>query len=319
MTVQHAKWLEEALELPWRTPVPSLNILLTSTCWRNDHNGFSHQGPGLIDTVLSKKGTVARIYLPPDANCLLSVADHCLRSRELRQPDRHRQAAAAAVARHGRGRRALRARRVGLALGEQRPRAASRTSCWPRRRHPDPGDGGGGLAAAQARPEPEGARGQRRRPDVPLRPRSCIRTAWRRPTFVELFTDAKPVVFAFHGYQRAVHEIIHGRTERGALPRARLHRGGDDDDALRHGRAQRDEPLSPVHGGAAAVRLPPGRPADGMVSGNARPSTRPTRASISRTCRKSATGSGPTCNLNQATLRPALRAGKERSDGTINK
>ncbi len=69
------------LNLPWREPVASLNILLTSTCWRNDHNGFSHQGPGLIDVMLSKRGTVARIYLPPDANCLLSVADHCLRSR----------------------------------------------------------------------------------------------------------------------------------------------------------------------------------------------------------------------------------------------
>jgi xylulose-5-phosphate/fructose-6-phosphate phosphoketolase len=82
MTVQHTKWLEEGIKLPWREPISSLNILLTSTCWRNDHNGFSHQGPGLIDTVLSKKGTVARIYLPPDANCLLSVADHCLRSRD---------------------------------------------------------------------------------------------------------------------------------------------------------------------------------------------------------------------------------------------
>ncbi len=61
--------------------MPSLNVLLTSTCWRNDHNGFSHQGPGLIDTLLAMRGTVARIYLPPDANCLLSVADHCLRSR----------------------------------------------------------------------------------------------------------------------------------------------------------------------------------------------------------------------------------------------
>jgi xylulose-5-phosphate/fructose-6-phosphate phosphoketolase len=81
MTGQHTKWLEDALSLPWREPVPSLNILLTSTCWRNDHNGFSHQGPGLIDVMLSKRGTVARIYLPPDANCLLSVADHCLRSR----------------------------------------------------------------------------------------------------------------------------------------------------------------------------------------------------------------------------------------------
>src|SRR4051794_38862602 len=82
MTVQHTKWLQEAQNLPWRIPVPSLNILVTSTCWRNDHNGFSHQGPGLIDVMLSKHGTVTRIYLPPDANCLLSVADHCLRSRD---------------------------------------------------------------------------------------------------------------------------------------------------------------------------------------------------------------------------------------------
>ena len=81
MTVQHTKWLEEASRLSWRAPIASLNILLTSTCWRNDHNGFSHQGPGLIDVLLSKRGTVTRIYLPPDANCLLSVADHCLRSR----------------------------------------------------------------------------------------------------------------------------------------------------------------------------------------------------------------------------------------------
>src|SRR3954469_5942267 len=82
MVVQHTKWLEEGTKLPWRAPIASLNILLTSTCWRNDHNGFSHQGPGLIDVMLSKHGTVARIYLPPDANCLLSIADHCLRSRD---------------------------------------------------------------------------------------------------------------------------------------------------------------------------------------------------------------------------------------------
>src|SRR5207247_10485562 len=81
MTLHHAKWLDESVQLDWRAPIASLNILLTSTCWRNDHNGFSHQGPGLIDVILSKKGTVSRIYLPPDANCLLSVADHCLRNR----------------------------------------------------------------------------------------------------------------------------------------------------------------------------------------------------------------------------------------------
>ena len=81
MATQHAKWLEACESLPWRAPVASLNYLLTSTCWRNDHNGFSHQGPGFMDTIISKKGTVARVYLPPDANCLLSVADHCLRSQ----------------------------------------------------------------------------------------------------------------------------------------------------------------------------------------------------------------------------------------------
>ncbi len=81
MTVQHSKWLQEANRLDWRADVPSLNILLTSTAWRNDHNGFSHQGPGLIQTVLNARGDVARVYLPPDANCLLSVADHCFRSR----------------------------------------------------------------------------------------------------------------------------------------------------------------------------------------------------------------------------------------------
>jgi xylulose-5-phosphate/fructose-6-phosphate phosphoketolase len=81
MTTQHAKWLEMTARLPWRAPVPSLNYLLTSTCWRNDHNGFSHQGPGFMDTVISKQGTVARVYLPPDGNCLLSVGDHCLRSK----------------------------------------------------------------------------------------------------------------------------------------------------------------------------------------------------------------------------------------------
>jgi xylulose-5-phosphate/fructose-6-phosphate phosphoketolase len=77
---QHAKWLEKCLDEPWRAPVSSLNILLSSTVWRQDHNGFSHQDPGFLDLVANKSAKVTRIYLPPDANCLLSVADHCLRS-----------------------------------------------------------------------------------------------------------------------------------------------------------------------------------------------------------------------------------------------
>jgi xylulose-5-phosphate/fructose-6-phosphate phosphoketolase len=78
---QHAKWLKVSRQLPWRRPVASLNILLTSHVWRQDHNGFSHQDPGFIDHVMNKKAEVIRVYLPPDANTLLSVADHCLRSR----------------------------------------------------------------------------------------------------------------------------------------------------------------------------------------------------------------------------------------------
>jgi len=78
---QHAKWLKTTREIPWRKPIASLNYLLTSHVWRQDHNGFSHQDPGFIDHVVNKKAEVIRVYLPPDANSLLSVADHCLRSK----------------------------------------------------------------------------------------------------------------------------------------------------------------------------------------------------------------------------------------------
>ena len=82
MLNQHAKWLKTTREIPWRRPIAALNYLLTSHVWRQDHNGFSHQDPGFIDHVMNKKPEVVRVYLPPDANTLLSVADHCLRSRD---------------------------------------------------------------------------------------------------------------------------------------------------------------------------------------------------------------------------------------------
>ncbi|KAK4653637.1 hypothetical protein QC762_508670 [Podospora pseudocomata] len=81
MVNQHCKWLEKSLEVSWRHPIPSLNILLTAVVWRQDHNGFTHQDPGFLDVVANKSPEVVRIYLPPDGNCLLSVTDHCLRSR----------------------------------------------------------------------------------------------------------------------------------------------------------------------------------------------------------------------------------------------
>ncbi|MFF2298182.1 phosphoketolase [Arthrobacter sp. NPDC058127] len=219
MTVQHAKWLQHARELEWRAPMPSLNILLTSTCWRNDHNGFSHQGPGLIDTVLSLSGTVTRVYLPPDANTLLVTADHILRSKDYvnlvvvdKQP--HPQY---------------------LTLEEARRHAAAGASIWSWAGNEQPNGG-----------EPDGARAV---PDVVMACAGDIPTqetlaaAWLlqehlpglvvrvvnvmdamvlppRDThphglsdekFEELFTADREVIMAWHGYARALHQLLHGR------------------------------------------------------------------------------------------------------------
>jgi len=212
MTVQHTKWLEESIKLPWRVPIPSLNILLTSTCWRNDHNGFSHQGPGLIDTVLAMKGTVARIYLPPDANCLLSVADHCLRSRDYvnlividKQPELQwldMDAAAQHCA-------------VGASIW-------SWASSEPSGTEPDVV-----LAAAGDTPTLEIVAAawllKKHVPGLKVRVVNvvdlmCLYPGVLHPhgleerAFVGLFGVATPVVFSFHGYPRAVHALLHGRT-----------------------------------------------------------------------------------------------------------
>ena len=211
MVVQHTKWLEEGIKLPWRTPVPSLNILLTSTCWRNDHNGFSHQGPGLIDTVLNVKGAVARIYLPPDANCLLNVADHCLRSRNYvnlividKQPHLQWLDMAAAV-----------------------EHCAAGASIWNWASNDQGGEPDVVLAAAGDIPTLEVVAAawllRKHAPSLKLRvvnvvdlmclyPRVTHPHGLEEPRFVELFTATKPVVFGFHGYQREIHALIHGRT-----------------------------------------------------------------------------------------------------------
>ena len=142
MVNQHAKWLKVTRELPWRRPIASLNYLLTSHVWRQDHNGFSHQDPGFIDHVANKKAEIVRVYLPPDANTLLSTADHCLRTPRLHQRDRGRQAAGAAVADHGRGGRPLHPRPGDLGVGEHgRRRDAGRRDGLLRRRA-DAGDPG---------------------------------------------------------------------------------------------------------------------------------------------------------------------------------
>jgi xylulose-5-phosphate/fructose-6-phosphate phosphoketolase len=210
MTVQHTKWLEEGIKLPWREPISSLNILLTSTCWRNDHNGFSHQGPGLIDTVLSKKGAVARIYLPPDANCLLSVADHCFRSRNYvnlividKQPQLQWLNMEDAIAHCTRG-----------------------LSIWDWASNDENVEPDVVMACAGDIPTLETIAAawwlRHHIPELKVRVVNVVDLMTLYPsylhphgmdnaTFVEHFTEDRPVVFAFHGYPRAIHEVVHGR------------------------------------------------------------------------------------------------------------
>jgi xylulose-5-phosphate/fructose-6-phosphate phosphoketolase len=210
MAIQHTKWLEAATRLPWRAPVASLNILLTSTCWRQDHNGFSHQGPGLIDVMLSKRGTVARIYLPPDANSLLSVADHCFRSRGYvnlividKQPELQ-----------------------WMGIDEATEHCARGASVWPWASNDQGAEPDVVLVCAGDVPALEIAAAawwlRRNAPELKVRVVNVVDLMSLFPPdvhphgmdearFVELFTLDKPVVFAFHGYQRAIHEIVHGR------------------------------------------------------------------------------------------------------------
>jgi xylulose-5-phosphate/fructose-6-phosphate phosphoketolase len=210
MATQHAKWLDACEQLPWRAAIPSLNVLLTSTCWRNDHNGFSHQGPGFMDTIVSKKGTVARVYLPPDANCLLSVADHCLRSKNYvnvviidKQPQLQ-----------------------WLDMNAAREHCAKGASVWQFASN-DEGEFPDivlGCAGDTATLETAAAAWWLRKKVPGLRVRVVnvvdLMTLFSpaehphgmtQDRFAELFTEDRDVVFAFHGYPGAVHQLLHGR------------------------------------------------------------------------------------------------------------
>jgi xylulose-5-phosphate/fructose-6-phosphate phosphoketolase len=210
MTTQHAKWLEMCGALPWRTPIPSLNILLTSTCWRNDHNGFSHQGPGFMDTIVSKKGTVARVYLPPDANCLLSVSEHCLSSHNYvnliiidKQPELQ-----------------------WLNLEQARAHCALGASTWEWASNCGSEDPDIVLACAgdTATLETIAAAAFLREhtPDLRVRVVNVVDLmtlfspsehphGMSEERFAALFTESTDVIFAFHGYPGAVHPLLHGR------------------------------------------------------------------------------------------------------------
>ena len=209
---QHAKWLKMTREIPWRRPIASLNYLLTSHVWRQDHNGFSHQDPGFIDHVVNKKAEVIRVYLPPDANTLLSVADHCLRSRDYVNVDRRRQAAGARLPVDGRGHRPLHPRPRHLGLGDATTgRRAGRRA---------------GVRAATCRRSrrwPRSPSCAQHLPDLKVRVVNVVDLMRLQPEsehphglsdaeFDALFTTDKPIVFAYHGYPWLIHRLTYRRT-----------------------------------------------------------------------------------------------------------
>ncbi|MCX4194139.1 phosphoketolase family protein [Methylobacterium organophilum] len=211
MVNQHAKWLKSSRNLPWRRPVPSLNILLSSHVWRQDHNGFSHQDPGFIDFVANKRGDTARIYLPPDANTLLCVMDHCLRTY-----DRINVVVAGKQP-------ALQ----WLTLDEAVTHCATGVGIWEWASNEGDAEPDVVMACAGDVPTQETLAAvdwlRRHVPELRVRVVNVVDLmtlpapethphGLDDPTFDSLFTRDRPVVFAYHGYPWVIHRLTYKRT-----------------------------------------------------------------------------------------------------------
>jgi xylulose-5-phosphate/fructose-6-phosphate phosphoketolase len=208
---QHAKWLEVTSRLRWRRKIASLNYLLASHVWRQDHNGFTHQDPGFINLVLNKKPEVVRVYLPPDANCLLAVMDHCLRSRHLVN--------AVIAGKHPAPQ--------WLTMDEAVSHCASGVGVWPWATNDQGAEPDVVMACCGDVPTLETLAAvsimRAELPDVRIRvvnvvdlmrllPQSVHPHGLSDTAFDELFTRAKPVIFAFHAYPWLVHRLTYRRT-----------------------------------------------------------------------------------------------------------
>jgi xylulose-5-phosphate/fructose-6-phosphate phosphoketolase len=210
MVNQHAKWLKVSRTLSWRRPLPSLNYLLTSHVWRQDHNGFSHQDPGFIDHVVNKKAEVVRVYLPPDANTLLSVFDHCLRSRNyINVVVSGKQSAP-----------------TWLSIEDAALHCARGLGIWDWASNDD-GDPDVVLVAAGDVPTLEAlAAADLLRTELPdlrvrfvnvvdlmrLQPQSEHPHGLPDPEFDAIFTTDRQVIFAYHGYPTLIHRLTYRRT-----------------------------------------------------------------------------------------------------------
>jgi xylulose-5-phosphate/fructose-6-phosphate phosphoketolase len=208
---QHAKWLAISRELSWRAPVSSLNLLITSTVWRQDHNGFTHQDPGFIDVVLNKSPDVCRVYMPPDANCLLSVANHCLRSTNyinviVSDKQKHLQY---------------------MTMEQAIEHCTKGLSIWPQASNDQGSEPDVVMASAGDIPTKEALAAvvmlRENFPDLKIRFINVVDLLKRTPAsehphglsardFDSLFTTDKPVIFNFHGYPWLIHRLTYRRT-----------------------------------------------------------------------------------------------------------
>ena len=231
-----------------RARSPRSTILLTSHVWRQDHNGFSHQDPGFIDLVVNKKADVVRVYLPPDANTLLCVADHCLRSRN---PSTSSSPASSRSRNGSTWTRPISHCEAGIGIWEwasndARRRARRRDGL--RGRRADARDAGRRRSAAPAPAGAQGPRRQRRRPDDAAAAARSTRTACPTASSMRCSPRDRPVIFAYPRLSLA-HPPAHLPPHQPRQPaRARLQGGGHDHDAVRHGGAQRPRPLPPRDG-----------------------------------------------------------------------
>jgi len=213
---QHAKWLKVCNEIPWRRPIASLNYLLSSHVWRQDHNGFSHQDPGFIDHVVNKKAEVIRVYLPPDANCLLSVTDHCLRSRNYvnvivagKQPAP-----------------------VWLTMDQAIEHCTAGLGIWEWASNDKGSEPDVVMACCGDVPTLETLAAvdilRQHAPEVKVRVINVVNLMKLQPSsehphglsdrdFDVLFTKDKPIIFAFHGYPWLIHRLTYRRTNHGNL------------------------------------------------------------------------------------------------------
>ncbi len=213
---QHAKWLKTTRHIPWRRPIASLNYLLTSHVWRQDHNGFSHQDPGFIDHVVNKKAEVIRVYLPPDANTLLSVTDHCMRSRNYVN-----------VVVAGKQRAPQ-----WLDMDAAVKHCAEGISIWKWASSDFGGEPDVVMACCGDVPTMETLAAvdllRRRMPELKVRVVNVVNLMKLQPPsehphglsdrdFDALFTKDKPIIFAFHGYPWLIHRLTYRRTNHNNL------------------------------------------------------------------------------------------------------